>query len=92
MSQGENTIVVGTGSQTSTYSRWGDYSSMSVDPVDDCTFWYTTEYVATTGQRSVAHADRVVPIPGLQRHGGHSAVCLDRESDWRVQRSAARWS
>ena len=49
MSQGENTIVVGTGSQTSTYSRWGDYSSMSVDPVDDCTFWYTTEYVATTG-------------------------------------------
>jgi hypothetical protein len=27
-----------------TYSRWGDYSSMAVDPHDDCTFWYTTEY------------------------------------------------
>ncbi len=25
-------------------NRWGDYSSMSVDPVDDCTFWYTQEY------------------------------------------------
>jgi hypothetical protein len=24
--------------------RWGDYSAMAVDPVDDCTFWYTTEY------------------------------------------------
>lgn len=24
--------------------RWGDYSSMSVDPTDDCTFWYTQEY------------------------------------------------
>ncbi len=22
---------------------------MSVDPVDDCTFWFTTEYMATTG-------------------------------------------
>ena len=27
-----------------TYNRWGDYSSMIVDPKDDCTFWYTTEY------------------------------------------------
>jgi hypothetical protein len=27
------------------YSRWGDYSSVSVDPTDDCTFWYTNEYV-----------------------------------------------
>ena len=27
-----------------TYNRWGDYSSMVVDPKDDCTFWYTTEY------------------------------------------------
>jgi hypothetical protein len=25
-------------------NRWGDYSSMSVDPSDDCTFWYTQEY------------------------------------------------
>jgi Bacterial Ig domain len=24
--------------------RWGDYSLMTVDPADDCTFWYTTEY------------------------------------------------
>ena len=30
-------------------SRWGDYSAMTVDPVDDCTFWYTQEYIKTTG-------------------------------------------
>ena len=48
LSQGEATIIQGTGSQTS-YSRWGDYSSMTIDPVDGCTFWYTTEYYTTTG-------------------------------------------
>jgi uncharacterized repeat protein (TIGR01451 family) len=42
--QGETTLVSGGRSQTSTGSRWGDYSSMSVDPADDCTFWYTQEY------------------------------------------------
>src|SRR5204862_1136801 len=39
----------GTGSQNGNLNRWGDYSQLSVDPVDDCTFWYTTEYIATTG-------------------------------------------
>ncbi len=39
---------VTTGSQTTTY-RWADYSGMSVDPSDDCTFFYTTAYVPTTG-------------------------------------------
>src|SRR5262249_13091067 len=36
------------GSQTSTSNRWGDYSSMSVDPVDQCTFYFTSEYYPTT--------------------------------------------
>jgi len=42
--QGEMTLVTGGGVQTGFQGRWGDYSSMSVDPVDDCTFWYTNEY------------------------------------------------
>ncbi|HEU4768173.1 MAG TPA: proprotein convertase P-domain-containing protein, partial [Pyrinomonadaceae bacterium] len=42
--QGENTLQAGTSSQLATGSRWGDYSSMNVDPTDDCTFWYTQEY------------------------------------------------
>jgi hypothetical protein len=43
MPQGEYTIIDGTTSHTAN-DRWGDYSGMSVDPSDDCTFWYTTEY------------------------------------------------
>ena len=47
--QGETTLITGSGSQTGTGSRWGDYAMMSVDPVDDCTFWFTSEYMPTTG-------------------------------------------
>ena len=42
--QGEGTIAAGTASQLDPSGRWGDYSSMSVDPADDCTFWYTNEF------------------------------------------------
>jgi len=48
LAQGEQTLFAGTGSQTDTVSRWGDYSDLTVDPTDDCTFWYTNEYYATT--------------------------------------------
>jgi uncharacterized repeat protein (TIGR01451 family) len=47
--QAETSLVTGTGSQIGNLTRWGDYSSMQVDPVDDCTFWYTQEYMKTTG-------------------------------------------
>lgn len=48
--EAEVNLVAGTGSQTgSSLSRWGDYSALSVDPVDDCTFWYTQEYIKTNG-------------------------------------------
>ncbi len=49
MSQGEAELIAGSGSQTSFSNRWGDYSMMAVDPVDDCTFWYTQEYYQTNG-------------------------------------------
>ena len=47
MAQGEATLMNGSGYQTSTSGRWGDYSSMNVDPIDDCTFWYTNQYYGT---------------------------------------------
>ncbi len=47
--EAENTILNGAGSQTSGLSRWGDYSAMAVDPSDDCTFWYTNEYLKING-------------------------------------------
>jgi len=45
----ELSIQAGTGSQLTGLTRWGDYSSISVDPVDDCTMWYTTEYLKANG-------------------------------------------
>jgi hypothetical protein len=47
--ESEVNIVSGSGSQTGSLSRWGDYSAMQIDPVDDCTFWFTEEYMKTTG-------------------------------------------
>jgi hypothetical protein len=49
MPQGEATLIAGSGSQTGSASRWGDYAMMAVDPTDDCTFWFTTEYMPSTG-------------------------------------------
>jgi hypothetical protein len=42
--------VNGTGSQPTTGNRWGDYSTMAIDPADNCTFFYTTEYYMVTQQ------------------------------------------
>lgn len=44
----ESVLIAGSGVQTGT-ARWGDYASMDVDPVNDCTFWFTSEYMASTG-------------------------------------------
>ena len=54
MTLGEGTIIDGTGVQTTINSRWGDYTSMNIDPVDDCTFWYANEYYTAEGQATSA--------------------------------------
>lgn len=48
--QGEAVLINGTGSQDGS-PRWGDYTAMTVDPSDGCTFWYVNEYIQTTGDR-----------------------------------------
>ena len=50
--QTETVLISGSGSQANTCGgapchRWGDYSAMSIDPADDCTFWYTNQYYST---------------------------------------------
>ncbi len=48
--QTETALILGSGSQVNNCGsqvpchRWGDYSAMSVDPSDGCTFWYTNQY------------------------------------------------
>ena len=55
MGQAEAVVQAGTGVEDGNFSdgtpaeRWGDYSNMTVDPTDDCTFWYTQELYAATG-------------------------------------------
>jgi hypothetical protein len=57
LAQGETQMFAGTGPQHNEvfvpfsptgFGRWGDYTDMTVDPVDDCTFWYTNEYYSST--------------------------------------------
>jgi hypothetical protein len=76
--QGEFLAIAGTGASGS--NRWGDYSAMSVDPADDCTFWYTNEY-ATAGawatQVTVFKFDScggVVPAHACCNTGGPGCV------------------
>jgi hypothetical protein len=47
--QGEAYLQIGGGSQLTTFGRWGDYSMLSLDPLDGCTFWFTSEYLLNSG-------------------------------------------
>jgi hypothetical protein len=47
MPAGETTLTAGAGSQTGSM-RWGNYSTLDIDPTDDSTFWYTTEYYSAS--------------------------------------------
>lgn len=65
---GEVEIVAGSGAQTASSNRWGDYSSMRVDPLDDCTFWYTQQYYGNTN--SFDFKTQVAALPGPSCGGG----------------------
>lgn len=47
--ESEASIQSGLGSQNGNLSRWGDYTSIAIDPSDDCTFWHANEYLPATG-------------------------------------------
>jgi len=49
MTQPETVLQAAGGADTGSYARWGDYTSMQIDPTDDCTFWYTNQYWASPG-------------------------------------------
>ena len=78
MTQGDNLMKAGTGSQKSDIFcdqfqcalRWGDYSSMSIDPSDDCTFWYTNEYLPSSGNFNWTTWIGSFQLPGCGNTGG----------------------
>lgn len=77
-----------TGSQTGSFSgrgRWGDYASMSVDPVDECTFWFTGEYYATTS--TSGYTTRICTFKFDEC--GQPDFALVSETPTRVERCAA---
>jgi|CXWL01.1.fsa_nt_gi hypothetical protein len=70
--QAEALLFAGTGSQTSTSARWGDYSSMDIDPADDCTFWFTTEYLAVTSSATWRTRIGSFALPSCTGGGGNT--------------------
>ncbi len=64
MTQAEATLVAGGGSQTGTLTRWGDYASISIDPTDDCTFWFTSEYLGADGSFNWKTRNTSFQMPG----------------------------
>ena len=64
MAQGEATLITAGGHQTSTSGRWGDYSTMFVDPTDSCTFWHVNEYYTATSSASWATRIGSFKFPG----------------------------
>ncbi len=64
MTQGEGNVLTGAGSQNGGLSRWGDYTSMAIDPSDDCTFWYTNQYLSATGSFNWSTRIGTFKLPG----------------------------
>jgi hypothetical protein len=62
LTQGEAVLFAGLGIEANTgifpfRNRWGDYSALTVDPNDDCTFWYTNEYLAPNSPTDILPVD-----------------------------------
>lgn len=75
MPQGERSLIDGSAANAS--GRYGDYSSLDVDPVDDCTFWITGEY-----NRSGTWSTRIGAFSfeecGAQPRAMDSTTCQDQ--------------
>jgi len=68
MTLGEAVVINGTGSQLTRNSRWGDYTSLNVDPSDDCTFWYINEYYQITELAAWQTRIGSFQLPGCMQH------------------------
>ena len=87
MTFGEADLMVGAGSQLHGSGRWGDYSTLVVDPVDDCTFWYTQQVLRGHERGRLADADRSLRVSGLSRHVVQPAGDAGERDDGRRDRS-----
>lgn len=74
MTYEEIEVVTGTSSQSGV-SRWGDYSNLSIDPVDDSTFWFTTEYMRGGWRTRIASFNFAPTLPPQVNAGDDGTVC-----------------
>jgi hypothetical protein len=84
MGQGESVAVNGGGVQA-VKLRWGDYSSMSVDPADECTFWYTNEYIPSDGDFNWHTRIASFEVPGCRSAADYSIWPADQQAVGRGQ-------
>jgi hypothetical protein len=108
LAQGEATVFAGAGSQLGSSDRWGDYSMLSVDPSDDCTFFYTQEYYANSNSFDWATRVATFAYPGCAAAPGGTvsgtvtvcgsglplagAVVSDGLGHFRVTDAAGAWA
>lgn len=76
MTYTEIEAVTGNGNQSS-INRWGDYANLDVDPVDDTTFWFTTEYTNNAWKTRVFSFNFAPLVPPAVYAGEDGAVCQD---------------
>jgi hypothetical protein len=83
--ESEVSVVAGTGSQTDTRDRWGDYSAMRIDP-DGCTFWYTTEYYMLTASFDWSTQIASARFANCQNpaYDGYLEICKQTDPDYPV--------
>jgi hypothetical protein len=78
--QGETSIIAGGGYQSHSAARWGAYSALQMDNANGCTFWYTTEYIQTTG--SAPWQTRIASFSFPSANCGPTSVMLKRLEVW----------
>ncbi|MCB0203180.1 MAG: hypothetical protein KDI03_24155, partial [Anaerolineae bacterium] len=94
--RGEGVIIDGGGGHTAATRRWGDYTSINIDPTDDCTFWYINEYFASSGTQWTLRAGSF-KFPECEAPGGSfgaaaipltQAVCAPNDAVYTVETHA----
>lgn len=101
----ETQLIAGSGSQTNNVSingktvpnpRWGDYTAMSVDPTDDCTFWYVNEYYGSPSHGTTGDWQTIIGsfrFPGCGQAGSGACCRAPRLSASTINRATgdSRW-
>jgi PKD repeat protein len=71
----EENVLTGSYSQSYT-NRWGDYANISVDPLNDFTFWFSTEYMgSSTHGTQITAFDIAIQSLTAQFSASPTSVC-----------------